>query len=108
MPTAVEAYPDNLKMQEMCERAVEKSPWQQKDIPYHFRTEKMCGRVVEENPWYLGHVPDQYNAEEMCNKAVVCITPLGLVPGDYFKAIIKQRIEMRNGITYYWLCIFCP
>ena len=64
-------------------------------------------RVVEKNPWYLGYVPDQYKTEEMCNKAVACIPPykLGLVPGDYFKALMKQRIEMCNGITCYRLCM---
>ena len=43
----------------------------------------------------------------MCNEAVACILPykLGLVPDDYFKALMKQRIEISNGITYYRLCM---
>ena len=87
---------DNLKTQEMCGRAAEEDPWELKDVPYHFQTEKMCEGVVEKNPWFLGHVPHQYKTEEMCNKAVVCIAPckLGLVPDDYFKALMKQRIEV--------------
>ena len=39
--------PDNLKTQEMCERAVREDPWQLKDVPYHFRTKEMCERVAE-------------------------------------------------------------
>ena len=68
---------------------------------------KMCERVVQKNLWYLGHVLDQYKTEEMCNKAIACIAPykLGLVPDDYFKTLVKQRIEMCNGITCYRLCM---
>ena len=42
------------KIQEVCERAVEKDPWQLKDylitdhlISDHFKTEKMCERAVK-------------------------------------------------------------
>ena len=61
----------------------------------------------KKNPRYLGHVPDQYKTEEMCNKAVACIAPykLGLVPDNYFKALMKQRIEMCSRITCYRLCV---
>ena len=34
--------PDHPKTQEVCERAVEKWPWQLKDVPDHFKKEKMC------------------------------------------------------------------
>ena len=89
----------------MCERAVRKDPWQLKDVPYYFRTEKMCERVVEKN------VPDHFKTQEMCNRAVACIAPysLGIVPDDYFKALMKQRIEMCNRITCYRICMmfFC-
>ena len=71
----------------------------------------MCERVFEKNPCYLGHVPDQYKTEEMCNKAV-SIAPYKLksIPGDHFKASMKQGIEMCNGITCYRLCmmLFVP
>ena len=39
--------PGHPKTQGVCERAVEKDPWQLKDVLYHFKTEKMCERAVE-------------------------------------------------------------
>ena len=67
----------------------------------------MCKRVVEKKSLVPSHVPDQYKTEDMCNKAVVCIAPykLGLVPDDYFKTLMKQRMKMCNGITCCRLCM---
>ena len=55
----------------------------------------------------LEFAPDFFKTEELCNKAVVFIPPykLELAPYDYFKTLMKQRIEMCNGITCYGLCL---
>ena len=39
--------PDDLKTQEMCNKAVEKAPWLLYDVPVRFRTLGMCSRAVE-------------------------------------------------------------
>ena len=90
----------------MCDKAVDRNPWQLKDVPYQIKTEKMCKRVVEKNLWYLGHVPDQYKTEGMYNKAV-CILPydLGHIPDDHFKGLMKQGIKTCDGMTYCSLCM---
>ena len=84
--------PGHPKTQGVCERAVEKDPWQLKDVLYHFKTEKMCERAVEAGyskfdpghfktgkmcgkvvcmePCNLEYVPDHFNTEEMCDEAV--------------------------------------
>ena len=46
--------PDNLKMQEMCDKAVDHNPYMLKDLPYRLKTEKMCKKVVQKMPYYLG------------------------------------------------------
>ena len=43
--------PGHPKVQGTCGRAVEKDPWQLKDVFDHFKTDKMCERVVEKNPF---------------------------------------------------------
>ena len=41
------------KVQGLRERAVEKNPWQLKDVSVHFKMDKMCERAVEKNSWCL-------------------------------------------------------
>ena len=101
----LEHVPDNLK--EMCDKVVGDDPSSLQYVPNHFKTQKMCKKVVEKNSWYLGHVPDQYKTEEMCNKPVCTDTyKLKLIPDDHFKILVKQEIEMWNGIMCYRLCMF--
>ena len=38
---------DNFKIQDMCEKTVEKFPYQLENVPDHFKTQSMCERVVE-------------------------------------------------------------
>ena len=45
-PAAFLLVPDCFKTQEMCIKAVEVDPWQQKDVPDHFKTKNMCDDVA--------------------------------------------------------------
>ena len=69
-PWMLERAPDQYKTQEMCNRAVEKSPRTLKFFPDYFVTQEMCHRTVEKDAWVLEHVPDQYKTQEMYNEAV--------------------------------------
>ena len=51
--------PDDLKTQEMCNKAVEGDPWQLGDFPNHLKTEEMCEKAVEDQPETLQYVPNQ-------------------------------------------------
>lgn len=39
--------PDQYKMQEKCNKVIEKNPWSFAYVPYCLKTQKMCKRVVE-------------------------------------------------------------
>ena len=49
---------EHLKMQEMCNEAVDQSSYALKYIPNHFKTQEMCSQDVSNNPYLLNHVPD--------------------------------------------------
>ena len=51
--------PDDLKTQEMCNKAVEGDPWQLGDFPNHLKTEEMCEKAVEDQPETLQYVLNQ-------------------------------------------------
>ena len=85
---------DDLKIQEMCNKAVEKVPWLLhyvplrltkhemwkkavekclhpfRFIPDHLKTQEMCEKAVEKNPYQLGDFPDRFKTKRMCEKAV--------------------------------------
>ena len=61
---------DHFVAQEMCNEAVEKSPWVLKFLPDQYKTQEMCNGAVQNEPWMLEHVPDQFKTQEMCNRAV--------------------------------------
>ena len=41
---------DHLKTQKICEKAVEKSPYQLVDFPDCFKTQEMCIKAAEDEP----------------------------------------------------------
>ena len=62
--------PDDLKTQEMCNRAIEKVPWLLHHVPVHFRTAKMYKGAVEKCLHPLRFIPDYLKTQKMCEKAV--------------------------------------
>ena len=41
--------PDHLMTQEICEKVVEKNPYQLGDFPDHIKTQEMCIRLLKMN-----------------------------------------------------------
>ena len=54
----------------MCEKAVEKDPWQLGNFPDHFKTQRMYEKVVKDEPDTLRFVPDHLKTPGACEKAV--------------------------------------
>ena len=52
--------PDHLKTQKMCEKAVEKDPYQLGDFPDRFKKQEMCNEAVRREPGALEYVPDRH------------------------------------------------
>ena len=46
-PRFLKIIHDNLKIQEVCNEAIEKAPWLLHDVPLLFRTLGMCSRAVK-------------------------------------------------------------
>ena len=46
-PRFLKPIPDDLKTQEMCNKAIEKVPWLFHYVPVCLRTEKMCERLLK-------------------------------------------------------------
>ena len=91
--------PGHPKAQVVGERAVEKDPWQLKDVPDHFKMEKMCESAAEKNPWCLKYVPDHFKAEKMCKKAVEDDPYTLEFVRDHFKSLGMNK-WLRKELTY--------
>ena len=63
-PRFLKLTPDDLKTQEMCNKAVVPN------VPAHFRTKKMCERAFEKCLHPLRFISDHLKTQEMCEKAV--------------------------------------
>ena len=48
-PCILKYEPDNLKMQEMRDKAVRDDPYTLKNVPYCLKAEKICKTIVEKN-----------------------------------------------------------
>ena len=44
----------------MCEKAVEKDPYQLGDFPDRFKKQEMCNEAVRREPGALEYVPDRH------------------------------------------------
>ena len=69
-PRFSKLIPDDLKTQEMWNKAVEKVPWLLHYVPVQFRTNKMCKRVGEKCLHPFRFISDLLKTQEMCEKAV--------------------------------------
>ena len=69
-PRFLKLIPDDLKTQEMCNKAIEKDPNMLKYVSVCFRTFGMCSRAVEKYLHPLRFIPDHLKVQEMCEKAV--------------------------------------
>ena len=83
----------------MCEKAVEKDPYQLGDFPDCLKTQEMCGKAVEDEPEILEYVPDHLKTKEICKEAVHRGPyALGYVP-DHFntqKCVKKQLKKIHD------------
>ena len=60
--------PEHLKNQGMCERVVEISPWQLKNVPDRLKTHLMSNEAVRNNLCMMLFVADHLWTQEMCNE----------------------------------------
>ena len=54
----------------MCERAVEKGPYNLKFVPDKYKTQMMCERATEDKPETLEFFPDHFKTQMMYERAV--------------------------------------
>ena len=50
IPSFTNFVPDDLKTQEMCNKAVSIDPWLLHDVPDSLKTQKMCNEALEKAP----------------------------------------------------------
>ena len=62
--------PDNLKTQEMCEKAMCINLVKFFLIPNHLKTQEMCDAAACKEPYFLACVPNFFKTQKMCDKAV--------------------------------------
>ena len=73
IPAWVREIPEHLKMQEMCDKAVDMELCSLAYVSYRFKTEEMCKEAVHREPYTLPYVHDHFNhfkTQEMCNEAM--------------------------------------
>ena len=84
-PYSLAFVPGSLKIQEMCDKAVEIDPYALWYVPDYFKTQEMCHKAVRIYPYLLEVVPDHLKIEEMCIKALEVDPWLLKDVLDYFK-----------------------
>ena len=55
---------DNLKTQEMCEKAVKEDTNILKYVSDQYIMQEMCDKALD-CPWLIGHVPDHFKTQEI-------------------------------------------
>ena len=53
---------DQFKMQKVCDKVVDRNPWQLEYVPNHFKAQEMRNKAVDDCPWMLGAAPDHLKA----------------------------------------------
>ena len=69
-PRFLKLVSNDLKTQEMCNKADEKVPWLLHGVPVRLRTHEMCKKAVEKCLHPFTFIPDHLQTQEMCEKAV--------------------------------------
>ena len=92
IPLWIKETPDNLKTQEMCNKAMHIDPYSLAYVPDHFKTQKMCDKVIEIDPFTLWHVPDNLNMQGICIMAVEAGLGLSEYVPDWF--VTQQQIKI--------------
>ena len=77
--------PEHLKIQEMCNKAVEENPYQLGDFPDHLKNTKISIKAFDDEPEALKYVPDHHKTEKMCKEAVRRESRSLYDVPDYFK-----------------------
>ena len=62
--------PDHFKIQEMCNRAVEKDLCSLAEVADNFKTEELCNKAVKKDLCSLMNVPDHFKKQGICIEAV--------------------------------------
>ena len=69
------------KIQEVCDKVVDRCPFVFDSIPDQYKTQEMFDKIVSEDPFKSKYCHDRYKIQEMCNKAVDGLLPaLKFVP----------------------------
>ena len=55
---------DDLKTQEMCEKAVWEGTCMLRFVPDRSKAGEMCNEAVEVDPRHLNHVPDHFKTQK--------------------------------------------
>ena len=63
-PWELEFVLDRLKTQEMCNKAVARSSYMLGGVADHFKTQEICEKAVEKDPYMLGHMPDWFLTQQ--------------------------------------------
>ena len=56
--------PDNIKTQEMCDKAIEDEPRSLALVTDHLKAQEMFEKAVEKDPWLLKYVPNWFVTQE--------------------------------------------
>ena len=100
-PETLKFIPDNLKTQEICEKAAEEAPWQL--FCDQYKTQKICDKAVEAGsfgPCSSASVPDRFKTEEMCIKAVEAESWLMYYVSDHLKTQEMCDKAARDNPSY--------
>ena len=69
-PRYLKLISDDLKTQEMCNKAIEKVSWLLHCVSVRLRTQEMCENSVEKCLHLTRFISDHLKTQEMCEKAV--------------------------------------
>ena len=98
-PYNLKFAPDHLKTREMCERAIEDKPETLEFVPDHLKTRGMSERAVEDETEALEFVPDHLKTKGMCEKAVEKYPSILIFVLDWF--VMQGQVKVWHDHNYY-------
>ena len=82
----------------MFNKAVKKYPWQLRDFPDHLKTQETCERAVDNEPKTLEYVPNHFKIQDMCGKVVRDDSASLKFVSDWF--VTREGVDMWHDDYY--------
>ena len=99
IPVWIREIPDNLKAQEMCNKAMCIELFSLGFVPDHLKTREMCDKAVKIDSFILWYIPDNLEMRGMCTRVFEAGLVLLEYVSDWF--VTRAQIDLWHENNYW-------